>query len=626
VSRLKALFKFIAILGFLVFLAGYWYLVHALHLHFAIVGAVAACTLFYAVHSRLPQTAPQPILLVCSALFFFLMLNPLPHLRGIGQMLWFTASALLFGLSFSRLDTSPKKAGALALSYLLFLALPLGLPRLGPATPTASADTPLEVAVIGAGFGGIAMGKELLDTGVTNFQIFEAAPEVGGTWYHNRYPGLHVDVMSALYSFSFFPNPNWSKLWAPRAELHDYAVRASEAFGVRPFVQFNTWVKGLTLNEDTGLWEVALADRTVLARHVIAATGGLHIPNVPNFPGLDSFEGVAFHSARWREDLDLSDKRIAIIGSGASAVQIIPELAKEAALVDMYQRTPNWVAPQDNQAVSGLRQWIYAYVPMAFRLERLRTHVFSELGFRATFPLDSPIRGRVEEELTRYIKGTIKDQELAEKMVPDYEFGCKRPLVTGHFYASLNRPNVDVITEGIAGITPTGIRSNEGIARKYDVIILATGYKVAQLPFSITGRNSVPLEELWKEKPLAYESVMVNGFPNLYLMSGPNSGVIGSIIIHIETSVKYIQQVIAKATDAYLIEPKKEAQQTYNQNLQKDLKNTVWAGSCKSWYKLDDGHVIANHPHPVSKIVYERTRPRWEDLSIVERRQTGEQP
>lgn len=616
-KRLMSILKGLAIVGFYLFLTGYWYLVHALHLQLAGLGALIALGLFVAANPRLPAALPQAVLLPVAGVAFFLMLSPLPHLRGLSQMAWFVLFATVFTLCFTRLRGASIKGGALALSYLLFFTLPQGLPRVGPTSPSASAGTPLEVAIVGAGFGGIAMGKELLDTGVTNFQIFEAAPEVGGTWFHNRYPGLHVDVMSALYSFSFFPKPNWSRMWAPRKELHEYAVAAADAFGVRPFVEFNTWVKRLAFNEASGLWQIQLADRTVQARHVVAATGGLHIPNVPNFAGLDTFDGIAFHSARWREDLDLSDKRIAVIGSGASAVQIIPELAKTAAHIDMYQRTPNWVAPQDNLPVSPMRQWVYEHVPMAFKLVRLRTHVFSELGFRATFPLDSTIRGRVEEQLKGYIRATIDDKALAEKMIPDYEFGCKRPLVTGHFYVSLNRDNVDVVTEGIDRISPTGIVSREGNERAYDVIIMATGYQVAQLPFPIQGRDSVALEKLWEEKPLAYESVMVHGFPNLYLMSGPNSGVIGSIIIHIETTAKYVSQVVDRAAGGYLVEPTLAAQTSYNDNLQADLKNTVWAGSCKSWYKLDDGHVIANHPHPVSKIVYDRSRPRWDDLTIA---------
>ncbi|MEM8500224.1 MAG: NAD(P)/FAD-dependent oxidoreductase [Pseudomonadota bacterium] len=504
-------------------------------------------------------------------------------------------------------------------SYVLFLILPLGMPRFSPATPSVQAGEPLDVVVVGAGFGGITMGKELLDAGIRNFRIYEGASEVGGTWWHNRYPGLHVDVQSSLYSLSFFPNPNWSRLWAPRKELLEYSIRLADAVGVRPFIQFNSWVSGIEFDESLGLWLVSLGDKRIPSRHVVLANGPLHVPNTPSFPGAKDYTGVSFHSARWREDVALADKRIAVIGSGASAVQIIPEIAKTAAKVDMYQRTPNWVSPQNNHQVSAFQQWIYKYVPMVYKLRRLRTYVFAELGFRSIFPLESSLRNDWEDQLKGYISETVDDKDLVKKLIPDYEYGCKRPLVTDHFYPSLNRANVSVITEGLDRFTSQGILSSSGQERTYDVIVTATGYKVASLPFPVRGKRELSLESLWKEQPQAYRTMMVNGFPNLYFLSGPNSGFIGSYIVHIESAVNYVIQVIRNAGDLSLIEPTAEAQRKYNRKLQADLQKTVWAGSCKSWYKLDNGHVIANHPHPTSRVVYERSRPRWGDFQITER-------
>ncbi len=618
-TRLALAFRLLADLLFHGFLAAYWYLVHSLPAHYAALGALASLVIYRLLRPRVPLTSPVVLWLVSAALLFFLMLNPLPNLRGVALLLWFTACTLAFRLCFAALGSLKLKGGALAVSYILFLLLPLGLPRLWSIEPTVAADRPLDVAVVGAGFGGIAIGKELLDSGITNFQIYEAAPEVGGTWWHNRYPGLHVDVRSSLYSYSTFPNPNWSRSWAPRKELLEYAIQASEAFGVRPFIRLSTWVEGLQFDEQSGLWQLTVGGKPVLARHVVLATGGLHIPNTPQFTGADTFKGTTFHSARWRDDVELAGKRIAIIGSGASAVQVIPEIAKIAAQVDMYQRTPNWVSPQDNREISTVRQKVYRYVPMAYKLERLRTYVFSELGFRAVFPMESTRRAQVEQALGRYVNATIDDKELAAKLIPDYEFGCKRPLITGHFYPSLNRPNVGVITEGIDRLTPSGIRSRANIERDYDVIIMATGFRLAELPFPVTGREDQSLAELWRDQPEAYESMMVHGYPNLYLMSGPNSGLIGSIIIHIESAANFMVQVIEKAGDAGLIEPRLEAQQAYNTALQENLQQTVWAGSCKSWYKLDSGHVVANNPHPISMIVYDRMQPRWEDFLFSER-------
>ncbi|MEM9255267.1 MAG: NAD(P)/FAD-dependent oxidoreductase [Pseudomonadota bacterium] len=607
-------------IAFHMFLAAYWYLVHALYPELALFGAVASYLIFLWLNKQVDLSLPSPVLLLLTAIAFFLMLNPLPSLYGLSQLLWCAGSAIVFRLGFAKLPTSLSKLGALLVSYCLFLALPMGMPRMGPTEPSNVAGKPLDVAIVGAGFGGVAMGKELLDAGITNFRIYEAAPEVGGTWWHNRYPGLHVDVQSALYSFSFYPNPNWSKRWAPRDELLEYSISAANALGVRPFIQLNSWVQGVRFNEDSELWEIELNGQRQEAQHLVLATGGLHIPNTPSFAGAEDFEGISFHSARWQDDVDLTGKRIAIIGSGASAVQIIPEIAKVAEQVDMYQRTPNWVSPQDNREVSRLRQLVYEYVPLAYKLQRLRTHTMSEIGYRAVFPEDSTQRPRVEEALKGYIRATVEDEDLVEELIPDYEFGCKRPLVTQHFYPSLNRDNVDVITEGIDRLTRGGVLSRTGRERPYDVIIMATGYRVAQLPFPIQGRDQTTLEALWGEKPEAYQSMMVHGFPNFYLMSGPNSGVFGSIIVHIETAAGYMIQVIRQAGDSQLVEPKLLSQQVYNQAIQADLQKTVWAGSCESWYKLDDGHVIANHPHPISQIIYERSRPRWQDFEITKRK------
>lgn len=606
-------------LAFHTFLAAYWYLVHSLYPEYAVIGAVAVYGLFLVLLPRVHLTLPQPALVLLAGLLFFLMLNPLPSLRGFTLLLWMASSTLAFRLCFAQVSTAGLKGGALLVSYCLFLSLPMGLPRLGSTEPSVQEGETLDVVIVGAGFGGVAMGKELLDAGMTNFRIYEGAPEIGGTWWHNRYPGLQVDVPSALYSFSFFPNPDWSRLWAPRAELLAYSIEAAEAIGVRPFIHVNSWVEGASFDKASGLWQIDLRDHSVQTRHFVLATGGLNIPNTPHFDGADAYEGISFHAARWRDDVKLAGKRVAIIGSGASAVQIIPEIAKTAAQIDMYQRTPNWVSPQDNREVSPLRQFVYSYVPMAYKLQRLRTWAFSELGFRAVFPTESQQRARVEEALTDYVRNTVEDPELIEKLIPDYEFGCKRPLVTGHFYPALNRSNVSVITEGIDRLTPRGISSRTGVERDYDVIVMATGYNLAKLPFPITGRDGVSLEDLWREKPAAYQTMTVNGYPNLYLMSGPNSGLFGSIIIHIESAAGYVIQLIREAGESQLIEPKLEAQQAYNEALQADLQETVWAGSCKSWYKTDDGHIIANNPHPISEIVYQRSRPRWDDFILRKR-------
>ncbi len=618
-SKLQKSLRVLGEVLFYLYLAAYWYLVHNLFPLYSLGGAILAFAAFRGLRNRVSLELPAHAGLAVAAVSFFLMLNPPASLLGTALLCWFVINAVIFRLSFVQLQDAKWKAGALVASYCIFLALPLGLPRFGPTAPTQAQGQPLDAVIVGAGFGGIAIGKELLDAGNTNFRIIEGAPEVGGTWWHNRYPGLHVDVQSALYSFSYFPNPNWSKLWAPRAELLEYAIALSEATGVRPFIRFNTWVHSVRFNEDTLLWETSLGDETVQSKHVVLANGGLHIPKTPNFAGLDDFDGIRFHSARWREDVDLTDQRVAVIGSGASAVQIIPEIAKVAEQVDMYQRTPNWVAPQDNQKVSALRQWVYEYVPMTYKLRRFFTHASSELGFRAVFPLESGIRDDVEEQLKGYIHSTVKDESLVPKLIPDYEFGCKRPLVTQYFYPALNRDNVEVITEGLERLTPAGILSREGNERAYDIIVMATGYDLADVPFPVIGPDGLSLSEEWADKPEAYEGMMVSGFPNLHLMSGPNSGFIGSFIIHLESAAAYNAQVIRRADGELLLQPKLEAQQAYNQALQADLQKTVCAGSCKSWYKLENGHVVANHPHPVSRVLYDRAKPRWGDFNIAER-------
>ena len=460
----------------------------------------------------------------------------------------------------------------------------------------------LDVLVIGAGFGGIAAAIKLKERGISNFRVFEQSSGLGGTWWHNTYPGAGCDIASHLYSYSFEPNPYWSRKYSPQPEIQAYIEHCADKYAVREYIQLNTGVTGIYLQEDRGLWRARLSSGDeALARHVIVCTGGLHTPAYPDIPGREDFQGPAMHSATWDHSVTFDGKRVAVIGSAASAIQLIPEVAKLAAQVDIYQRTPNYIAPRGDREFTDKEKARFARWPLWHWLYRQSIFLRGEW---LLFPViknkgRSRWRDRVQAYVKQHIRSSIKDVRTRKLMTPDYPLGCKRILISDNFYQTLNRDNVRVIPEGIQRIDGHSLITSDGQSHAADIIVFATGFDVEQQMYAteMVGVDGISLTQHWADKPTAYKGAFVPGFPNLYLMSGPNTGVgTTSVIYIIEAQINLILQAMDASGEDQLIEVRQAANEAYNQRLREALQATVWAGDCKSWYKREDGEIVTLYP------------------------------
>jgi cation diffusion facilitator CzcD-associated flavoprotein CzcO len=461
----------------------------------------------------------------------------------------------------------------------------------------------LDVIVIGAGFAGVGTAIKLRERGFNNFRVYEKAAGIGGTWWHNSYPGAACDIASHLYCFSFEPNPNWSRKFSPQAEIQAYIEHCADKYDVRKYIQLNTGVDGVYFQEDCQLWLARLSNgEEVLARHVIFCTGGLHLPAYPDIPGREDFAGHSMHSATWNHSVDMTDKRVAVIGSAASAIQLIPELAKIAGQVDVYQRTANYIAPRGDREFSAREKARFARWPLWHRLYRQLIFLRGEF---LLFPVvktkqRSRWRERVQAYITRHIQSSVKEVRTRKLLTPNYPLGCKRILIADNFYEAINRDNVTVIGEGIDSIAEHGLVTADGRFHEADVLVYATGFDVDNYMYAteVVGPNKLKLSEMWAEKPTAYKGAFVPGLPNLYFMSGPNTGVgTTSVVYIIEAQLQLIMQALEAGGKDKLIQVSDTANTIYNDKLREALQNTVWAGDCKSWYKREDGEIVTLYPH-----------------------------
>jgi cation diffusion facilitator CzcD-associated flavoprotein CzcO len=599
------------------FLGLYFYLDIGLCARDSVFASLAALVAYLAVRKHLPQVenSTKLILAVLAAVVGYLTLSPFPGFAQTPLLFFCAICAFLFRVLFFQCTQAPAKwpgFGVVAVaSYALFMIFPDGPMRLSSETPTVVSGEPLDVVIVGAGFSGIGMGIKLLDAGYTNFQIFESSDEIGGTWWNNQYPGLGVDVASDVYSYSFNPNPYWSRTRSPRKELHDYAKRTAEKFGIMPFVKTKSRVNSIHFNDQSQLWDVTLASgERVSSYHVFFSTGGQYLPKIPEFTGLADYQGDLFHTARWDHSVDLKGKRIAVIGSAASAIQIIPELAKVASQVDMYQRTASWVATTPNIENSELTQCANRYLPLFQKAKRLKRSITQDLFIRYVLPSDAPRRADVEKHLLSSMREIIEDPELEKKLTPNYPWACKRPLVSPNFYQTLNLQHVDVITEGIGHLTQQGIASSAGTERQYDIVVMATGYKVGKSNVEVVGPQNKPMEYYFGDPETSYGN-LVAGMPNFYLGTGLNRGLLGSFLLPIELGINYSVQLIRATGRDQLVSVRPEVQKAFNEDLQAALQKTVWAGSCKSWYKTESGHIIANYPHTAARMVMDTCKPDY---------------
>jgi len=460
----------------------------------------------------------------------------------------------------------------------------------------------LDYLIIGAGFGGIGMAIKLRQRDQQcRLAMWEKANDLGGCWRDNHYPGAACDVPSHLYSYSFALNPNWSHKFAPYDEIHAYIKRCAQDYKIAQNIEYQREVKQAVYNESTHEWQVTDTNgHTVTTRYLITATGQLNQPAYPNIKGIHDFEGSMFHSARWEHDVDLSNKNVAVIGTGASAIQFVPEIAKQASQVHIYQRSAPYVIPKPDRPYRKWEQKLFNLVPPLLALSRLKTYIQFESRFVAFRDMQFLLKPYMT--FWRYImRKHIKDPVKRQQLTPDYIIGCKRILISNNFYPTLNQDHVSIIDNGIKEISKDGIIDNNGDFRKADVIILGTGFKATEFlsPMHITGKNGLTLNQAWKDGAEAYLGMCIHDFPNLFVLYGPNTNLgHNSIIYMLESQFRYVLSAThyAKKHGLPELNVKANTQGQYNRKLQEKIKHSVWEQGCNSWYKTKSGKHTNNWP------------------------------
>jgi cation diffusion facilitator CzcD-associated flavoprotein CzcO len=460
-----------------------------------------------------------------------------------------------------------------------------------------------DILIIGTGFAGLAMAHRLKREGRDDFLMLERGDSVGGTWRDNHYPGCSCDIPSHLYSFSFALNPDWSRMFASQPEIREYLERCASELGARPHIRYGANVTGGRLDEETGLWHVTVnGEETITARVVISAMGGLSNPSYAQVPGLETFGGASFHSAEWDHGFDFAGKRVAVIGTGASAIQFVPQIAPEVEQLHVFQRTPPWIIPKRDRKIGRLERAIYRRFPGVQRA--YRRFIYWALESRVLAFSVEPRIMKLAGRLTRlHIRRQISDPELRRTVTPNYVMGCKRVLISNDYYPALDRDNVEVETEGIERITPTGLVTTDGREIQVDAIIHGTGFKVQDMlsGFEILGRDGADLERKWAQEGMrAHRGTALAGFPNLFFLLGPNTGLGHNSIVHmIESQAHYVNELLRtmEAERAWSAEPRAEAQDAFNRSLEKQLEGAVWTeGGCRSWYLDANGRNTALWP------------------------------
>lgn len=450
------------------------------------------------------------------------------------------------------------------------------------------------IIVVGTGFSGLCMGVKLRENGEDDFVLLERAHDVGGTWRDNTYPGCACDVESHLYSFSFEPNPNWSRMYAPQPEIYAYLKHVATKYGLLRHIRFGANITASRYDEARKVWVVKAEDgRTFEADVLVSGMGGLSNPAIPNIKGLNTFEGTTFHSATWRHDYDLTGKRVAVIGSGASAIQFVPAIAPKVDHLTYFQRTPPWVVPKMDRPIKPEEKADFNANPWRQKIARTKLYWTLEMRFLA-FKFKPEWMKLVAKVGKHKIAQAVKDPALRAKLTPDYTPGCKRLLISNDYYPALARTNVEVVTEGIHEITPRGVRTQDGREHEVDAIVFGTGFKVQDPipPKAVFGKGGADLAEVWKQGAEAYMGITVAGFPNFFMLMGPNTGLgHNSMVFMIESQAHYIVEAIKAMKERRIkaLEVKPQAQQRFVAEVQADLKKTVWNSGCKSWYIDDKG-------------------------------------
>jgi cation diffusion facilitator CzcD-associated flavoprotein CzcO len=445
-----------------------------------------------------------------------------------------------------------------------------------------------DVAIVGSGFSGLAMAVRLREEGIESFVVLERGDDVGGTWRDNSYPGCACDVPSHLYSLSFAPNPGWSSTFSPQGEIHAYLRDVAQRHGVLPHVRFGCELQGAEWDEHQQRWHLETSAGLLSARVLIVAAGPLSEPSVPRLPGIERFTGTTFHSAAWEHDHDLTGKRVAVIGTGASAIQFVPRIQPRVARLHLFQRTAPWVLPRRARRLSRLERAVYRRLPVAQRLMRAGIYWARELY---AVPLLRASLAPLTKRLGRsYLRRQVPDPDLRRKLTPSYAPGCKRILISNDYLPSLAKPNVDLVTDGIAEVRERSIVTTDGTEHDVDTIIFGTGFRVTDFPIAHTvrGRGGRLLADVWQGSPRAHRGATVAGFPNMFFLLGPNTG-LGhtSVVVMAEAQAGYVMEALRHMRSHVVgaLEVRAEAQEAWNAELQRAMRGTVWtAGGCASWY------------------------------------------
>ncbi len=480
-----------------------------------------------------------------------------------------------------------------------------------------------DAIVIGSGFAGIGMAIKLKESGRHDFVILEKDADPGGTWRDNTYPGCACDIPSPLYSFSFAPNPEWTRFFSPQEEIWDYLRRLVDEYDLARHICYDSEVTAAAFDETAGVWEVVINRRqTVRARALIIGVGALHQPKTPDLPGLDSFEGVSFHSAQWKHEHDLTGRKVAVVGTGASAIQFVPQIQPEVDKLTLFQRSAAWVTPKPDREIGVKERALYARHPWAQRL--MRSAVYWVLEGRGTgFALTPKAMKLIERGARKHLKRQVADPALRARLTPDYQIGCKRILLSNDYYPALTQDNVEVVTDDIVEVRARSIVTADGVEHEADTLIFGTGFQVrANLTrMKVVGRHGVELNERWsKHGTGAHLGISVAGFPNLFLLLGPNTGLgHSSVVFMVESQIRYVVQALDLLDEraAAFLEVRADAEADFLERVQTRLSDTVWESGCTSWYMDEHGRNITIWPHFTWKYWLETRRVDPSDFTFV---------
>ncbi len=456
------------------------------------------------------------------------------------------------------------------------------------------------VAIIGCGFSGLCLGIQLKKAGIDSFTIYEKASRLGGTWRENTYPGCACDLPSFAYCFSFEQKTDWSRKWSPQAEILDYMDHCTRTYDLSRHMRFDTEIATARFDADAGTWHLRTTrGEEATADVLVSAVGQLNRPHLPELPGLDTFTGECFHSACWNHAYDLTGKDVAVIGNAASAIQFIPQIAPRVRTLYIFQRTPNWMLPRGDRAYRAWEKRFFAHVPGLARLYRWRLWASFELGFYPVIRQHAFMSRRATARALESMREQVRDRGLHAALTPAYPIGGKRVLISDDYYPTLNHDNVHVVTSGVRDVTPDAVVTRDGTVRRVDTIILGTGFDSTSFlaPMRIEGLGGRSLNDTWQHGAEAYLGLTVAGFPNFFMMYGPNTNLgHNSIIFMIECQTRYIMHCLAQMTrrDLKYLDLRADVMAAYNARMQRRLAGSAWASTDRSWYKTRDGRITNN--------------------------------